>query len=324
MSLLDVLSIRNKLISPKKMSDLPIAILKRIISADFSYREGILHEFCTQNASSSDSGDKKNSANADLLDTLFASSDEEEFYTQNASSSDSGDEKISANADLLDTFFASSDEEDTIEESGSKLHPMDVFLAIFICCDPFLRRSISQKAFACKLSFLLVHQDVLSEKLIFSLWEIRDIIPIQQQGSKHSAATKSSNIVSFIRIGDNQIMSKSKLINEFMRDENEVHNTYFHKDCVLGMNRRTISEGSIEIAWHAPAESRKKDPNTDESLTVLNLRGDANNYLKQTSLLLQASQILVVFITYSNLQQVTYTDLLKRIHQSRAYVILPT
>ncbi|MEW8542471.1 MAG: hypothetical protein AB2693_02970 [Candidatus Thiodiazotropha sp.] len=217
--------------------------------------------------------------------------------------------------------------------------PSDVFLAIFACCDAFLKQVLAQKLFTCQVAIPLMYKDLSSEKLVLSLWPIREIVIVSKEGLEESVATMSSTVVSFMKIGNGIPISKSKLINEFLRDLNAVHNTCFHRDCPLGMQTRLVSDGMVEVAWFLPDEPTQKIPDAvktadtariQQPLTILNLRGDAYLYEKQTQALLQSSSIIVLFMKFTdimhheNFHHNKYKQLLSDIHTSNSTVIILT
>ncbi|XP_062573662.1 interferon-induced very large GTPase 1-like [Saccostrea cucullata] len=216
------------------------------------------------------------------------------------------------------------------KQTREQYHPADIFLAIFQCFDSFLKRLVVQKMQVCQVAIPLVYQDYERELLRLSLWPIREIFI---DGGSESVATKQLRTVAFIGIGDNRKGSKSKLINQFLRSQNDEHSTFFHKDCLLGFHRRVFASGTIEASWYIPKSKTSTDDTGSKSekektiewpLTVLNLRGNAFTYPKQLQFLLNLASALVVIIDYEDIKKETYYPILKKIHASEAHVIIVT
>lgn len=284
---------------PKQMEDLPWVILRRLISMNFSFRDKVYHDFTLNSKGSSKTGSKyQNGGNY-----------------------------------LLCLTDSESDDDEATEYLHMDLNPLDIILAIFVCCDPFLKGVVAQKIFACQLAIPIFFQDFVNRKLTFSLWPLRSIVTTTKDDSKASVVTQATHILSFLRIGNPDGKSKSEFINKLLRDQNEVHNTFYHRDCPHGTHTRTISDGMVEVAWYIPVNEndqqtkQSKDFMTKrirEPLTIFNLRGNAENYLTQTNAILQMSSIVVLFIKYEDLKNKLYTQLLSTIHKREAFVILFT
>lgn len=291
----------NTFETPQELQDIPWAILRKIISVDFNFREMVLSDFLQKNRKEESRASTKPKQTG-MLKKLSRPSD----------SSDSG-----------------------------CYHPLDVFLAIFVCCDAFLKKVLAQKLFACQVAIPLMYKALTSENLVLSLWPIRNIVIVTKEGLEESVATMNSTVVSFMKIGNENKISKSQLINEFLRDSNTVHNTFFHRDCPLGVHKRLVSDGMVEIAWFLPERAKQKvqhQKQTDSTvaaqiqqpLTILNLRGDAYVHEKQTQALLQSSSVIVLLINFDDIKHHKqfetnkYRQLLSHIHTSNSEVIILT
>lgn len=284
------------------LKDLPWLMLKQIITGNFKFREKILEDLHNINNAPKTYNDSKIKFDGNVLDMLDSDSDDE----------------IASNTNPFD------------------LHPMDVILVLYICCDPFLKGLVAQKIFLSQLAIPLLHKDYLSDKsLVLSIWPLRGIVTTTTDGTEESVVTQDTTIISFIRLGENCKISKSKFLNEILRDESEMHHTFFHRDCKFGMNKRKVSDGTIEITWYLPPNKEENTQTQKESLarqirkplTILNLRGDAVKYREQTDTILNMSRIVVVFVEFDNLKKGGHTDiwkLLAAIHGHDSYVILVT
>lgn len=328
---------------PNKLQDLPWAIIRKIISVDFGFRENLLANFFDQFKVVSQPHSTKGRGNLDRF------------------------RKRKVEGKSQNKMFAECS------------NPLDVFLAVFICCDAFLKRILVQKLFACQVAIPLFYKELHTNKIIMSMWPIRDIVITSKSGREESVATQQLPVVSFIRVGSTVSQSKSKLINQILRDQNQEHNTFFHRDCCHGMHKRCVSDGMIEATWFLPShktETKEQTPCPDKELdkkeqsqnqnngqyiqthlpsdgdaikehmqypeksndyqrtiiqqplTILNLRGDALVHEKQLLVLQRSSTILVILIKYDdikgyeNFKNNQYMNVLTQIHKSDAYVIL--
>ncbi|CAC5382954.1 unnamed protein product [Mytilus coruscus] len=224
----------------------------------------------------------------------------------------------SSRGDLLDNLY-SDDEDDTIE--SETYHPSDVFLAIFQCCDPFLKRLIVTKLSFCQFAVPIIFRNYANKDLVFSTWPISDII---LHGKTEALIRKNTHSVSFIRFGKGSVPSKSKFINEFLREINEEHATFIHKDCPLGMKNRTVSRGMVEMSWFVPDENgTKSGPNIGAPFNIFNLRGDAQEFEKQLAILLLLSNLMVISISCDDLQH-ELGRILQQVYSSNVSVIILT
>lgn len=229
-------------------------------------------------------------------------------------------------------------QEPTQKGLSQKLHPSDVFLAIFQCCDPFLKQKLVEKICVCQMAIPFIYTDFSTDRTTISLWPLRQIF--LDDGPK-SVVSKEIKTISFIRVGDTKFQSKSHLINVFLRDH--YHDTFFHKNCPLGTVKRTISNGVVEITWYIPKTKstqhlsttnqqysdgkpkRVQEQAVDEPLTILNLRGDASKYDKHLETVLHISDITIVLADFQTLTEKSkHERVLCKIHQSDANVIIIT
>ena len=324
-SLQDVQTIHDNMFSdPENITNIPWAMLRRIITMDSTFRERVLENFVNKSESRfGDTDSEVQNSFSGLISNLDQNNGIDSYFSQNDKTA--SDDKI------------------------QNLHPSDVILAVISCSDMHLKRVLAHKIALCQFALPFIYQDFITDELVASTWSLRDMVQDSTSMSLLSIAAKK---VSFIRIGDLKLCSKSKLINEFLRDQNEEHTTFFHKDCAMGQNKRTISNGVIEISWWHPhslekeseeetisseekggtsftneksAKGNKKEAAPKESLTILNLRGDATTYRKQVDVLCHISDLIVILIEHETMQcQDEQYPVLKTIHESRSKVLLVT
>ncbi|XP_056003657.1 interferon-induced very large GTPase 1-like [Ostrea edulis] len=211
-----------------------------------------------------------------------------------------------------------------------KRHPMDVFLALWHCCDPFLKKLLASKIATCQLALPFIYEDITSrDQLTMSLWPIRDIFI---DDSPDSVLTKSLMTVGFIRVGELKSISKSKIINKMMRGESNDHDTFYHRDCALAESKRLISNGLVEITWYVPKTNNGDDVDSTKTeevlkefsqpICILNMRGDAKDFRTQLSALLALSDVVVVMSEFENLNDEQSLQVLKEVQSSPSIAII--
>lgn len=211
-------------------------------------------------------------------------------------------------------------DEDLFEDTGicSKINPMDLFYVTFLACDLMLKQEIIGKLFTCRLAIPILYRDS-SHQLNFTKWGLRQILINKRKDDKSfqtDALHHETKRISFVRIG-RQTISKSKLINEIMYDQN--HPTFFNRDCPLGTTERRTTDGIVEASWFIP--SGKPNDLFGELIMFLNLRGDCSNFDEELDILCKLSHVLLVHINVENLTDQANRDILLRIHQHNVKIV---
>ena len=198
------------------------------------------------------------------------------------------------------------------ESDAPTTHPMDVMNVIYNCCNDVLLQILMEKLFLCRLSVPLVYPDSRRSKLVFSLWSLRTITSKWKDdgGAKDlSLVSMPQNVVTVIRIGEDHLhISKSKLLNRLLTPTQ--HDTFFHRSCENGMSTRVISEGTIEAAWYMSSKA-------DQSYTILNLRGNALRYKKQTEWVCRISNLVVLMFNMKAVRNREYTKIIESIQREQ-------
>ncbi|KAK3084300.1 hypothetical protein FSP39_011286 [Pinctada imbricata] len=253
----------------------------------------------------------------------------EDFYKKRA--------KEKPRADLLSDLFSKRTPDvgkgtDT-SKKASRLHPSDVLLAIYLCSDMHLQKILANKIASCQLALPFIYPRLEDGNLVALTWSIREVMVGAEGLSVYSSRLP---IVGFVRIGQCKFRSKSKLINELLRGQNEEHATFFHRDCSLGQLQREISNGVIELSWFLPStDSENSTCKTNEEensepflltkpLAILNLRGDGNTMAMQINVMCQITNILVVLIDFESFGNFDMRNTMSNIHSSKSKVILVT
>lgn len=171
------------------------------------------------------------------------------------------------------------------------INPTDTTVIAFTCSTPLLKQLITAKLSLCKLAVPFVFPASKNGKrnILFS--------PPLSTDSAVNTADCTFEVVSFLRVGDLSV-SKSRLINDMLDND---HNTFFSETTPHSKSSRKISEGLIEAAWYEPSAIMK--PNLFDDVTlILNLRGDGEREIGQSTLLFKISSVNVVMIDLSKLE----------------------
>ncbi|XP_041471828.1 interferon-induced very large GTPase 1-like [Lytechinus variegatus] len=207
------------------------------------------------------------------------------------------------------------------ENKPTQLSTLDVIVATFICCDNCLKQTLAQKLFICKLAIPFFYHMGSEDNIGMSLWALRTI-NVQwhdtENGSLETPVTeKPFPVVSFVRL-DRPTLSKSKLINDILRDDS--HDTFFHHDCSNGNADRMISDGLVECSWFVTTGKEKEHlPGTT---MLLNLRGDASLMKKQLKILQEISSVLFVIANAQDLTKPSNVETCQQILLNGGKVIL--
>ncbi|XP_076072064.1 interferon-induced very large GTPase 1-like [Mytilus galloprovincialis] len=190
--------------------------------------------------------------------------------------------------------------EDKTKASNREINPLDLTIAVFKCASPMLKHTLASKFFTCKIAVPFVFPKNDEEDISISLNSLQSVF-IECSSNGRSFSDVSLNcpchVVSFVRLGHSSV-SKSKLANNILNDQ--YHNTFIDRDCPLGSSNRCISEGLIEAAWYLPSRLSNF---VSSVTTFLNLRGDANRFHEQLTILSKISTILVILIDVNNLNE---------------------
>ena len=261
-----------------EMKDVPWYLLNKILTIDYRGR----NDLPFPNASNYDKVDKE----------------------ENNKDNEDEDEEDSENDNYLADILNQLEEPKQMLDEAT-ISPTDIVVAIYLCSTNFLKQLLSQKMMMCKLSIPLLVPDVTG-KLISQNWSFRDIV-LNSNGKEITALMQKVPIVSFVRVGNDLPLSKSKLMNNILNKQS--HNTFFNKGCRNGSAKRILSQGLVDAAWYIPSESDKeycecpvKDKckcQSKELTMFLNLHGDSTNYDGSLNAVCQLSNVLVVVIDLS-------------------------
>ncbi|XP_072298381.1 interferon-induced very large GTPase 1-like [Eucyclogobius newberryi] len=205
------------------------------------------------------------------------------------------------NEDEDDDIFFNKQVESGAQSQQSKIHPLDLQMAVFHCSDDFLKQKIITKLSQCQYALPLLVPDPFTGDIECPLWTFREIKKTwkktETNGSIKVITMKSTPIckaetpmVFSFRLGSLSV-SKSQLINTLINDR---HNTFFHRNCPGSTKSRLLFDGVVEIAWYCPA-GRSSDTFTD-CVAFCNLHGDGLNHDKQLKIMMDKASVNVVFV----------------------------
>ena len=232
--------------------------------------------------------------------------------------------------DPFDSIFGNA--EPTFSDLHVHVHPQDIFLATYISCDPVLRCSVATKMAKCQMALPFIHSDFQGDATSISLSPLLDIYI--DKDHVESVVKQRLKTISFIRIGECSFISKSKCINQLLRDRS-MTNTFMHRECLRPTDQRNIYNGVVEISWFVPDEKDRisviKDERTVtgkanliEPLTILNLRGDAYVHTRHFQIVIDMSNTVVVFIDFLNLNFEKCTGLISEISRKNIPFLIVT
>ena len=207
----------------------------------------------------------------------------------------------------------------TQPDANLDLNALDVFVAIFHCCDLMLRQVLCEKLFLCQLAYPIMIPNPDNCQIEQCLWSLRTIkIERSQSTGKPGIVTlpaAHSRVVSFIRFG-NISLPKSTVLNEILG----IPNAFFNRNCKTGHTKKYLSNGLVECCMFQPA-GVKCDLFKDLTL-LLNLRGDAKTMANQLILINKLSDVVVVMLDPEGLEDAVAIDRIQSLQDTHVIFIL--
>ncbi|XP_071142103.1 interferon-induced very large GTPase 1-like [Mytilus edulis] len=221
--------------------------------------------------------------------------------------------------DLNALYDYDEDEDERSEKNNIHLHPLDVFLLTYLCCDPILQQELLSKMFFCRLAVPFIYRN-LEDKLNMSKWAFRKIVISRKRGEEwveNDALSELVKIVSFIRVGPqtHDTVSKSNMINELISFP--PMSTFFNrKTCVSYETEKLITNGMVEASWFVPSNrSYDNSPITFQDVVMfLNLRGNSLEHDEEVRLVFSISDVIVVHIDANILTKSNIVLHLEKMH----------
>ncbi|XP_033111445.1 interferon-induced very large GTPase 1-like [Anneissia japonica] len=206
---------------------------------------------------------------------------------------------------------------DTIE-----LSPLDALVALFLCCDDFLRQLLVEKMSMCQLAIplLLPYIDTIPHTNEMLLWAMSTL---RKQWKTCSGLSCERSMLFYplptvcaIRLGRPRL-SKSKILNCVISDFK--HDIFFHSGCKGGTLEKKISVGLLEMAWYLP--TGKHQDTFPDAITFMNLRGNASHLKEQSAFLSDISLATIAFTSSDEFKEED-TVLLESLYKQNGHLIL--
>ncbi|XP_040839881.1 interferon-induced very large GTPase 1-like [Ochotona curzoniae] len=188
------------------------------------------------------------------------------------------------------------------------IHPMDIQMTIFHCVDDFARQYIMGKLAICQFALPLVVPNPCSSQIEFSLWSLRQIRKSWQVKKSpdekisyrnQQICSVSTPIVSFIRVGNGLLASKSQIMNSFL--DKRKNSMFFHRHCRGSTKDCLLMEGVVEVSWYCPGGD--DGDRFNNCVTFTNLHGDAKEHKRQLTFLQEISSLIVVLMKFSDINE---------------------
>jgi hypothetical protein len=161
-------------------------------------------------------------------------------------------------------------------DEANDVSPLDLFVLVYQCCDPLLQQLLFQKLYLAKIALPFLYSKYPYSGKILSMWPLRFLLTETTSRMKCENQLREVEVldlpcynVTFTRFG-RPMFSKSNLINNLLCDHGT--NTFFHKNCPLGMTPRYASHGYVEMFFVPYVEGGNSK--FDQPMLFLNARGD--------------------------------------------------
>ena len=202
-------------------------------------------------------------------------------------------------------------------------HPQDILLFSFKFSDLILRQSLCAKCFTCKLAIPFITPELPGIPAEISCFALQSIVleyspsgSQSEQVTEKSALSTQCDIVSFIRFNKSTSVSKSKILNDVLSRDSNVHHTFYTRNRPLGNSVREISNGLIELSWYLPSAT---DVDMFSNPTIFfNLRGDAVAFPERVEYLNKVSSCLVLSVNINDLGTLKFREVLKKLNHSKS------
>ncbi|KAI6647851.1 Interferon-induced very large GTPase 1 [Oopsacas minuta] len=228
-------------------------------------------------------------------------------------------------SDDLDSFFDSIGGE-AITETGKEIHPMDIFLLLYLSIDPLFQRKILKKLDKCKLSLPLIILDPSTCQPKIFAFPFQSLSSEWKKDAENEKARESilfnepMPIISFIRFGKHSSneFSKSKILNDILEFD---HDCFLHCNSPGSTKSRLLFDGTVELSWSLPRKKAKGTNTFANPITFLNLRGNAAQHLKQLKFLQTISNKIFLFFWSGGINE-TEIDSLRNLYDKSSSKIV--
>jgi len=190
----------------------------------------------------------------------------------------------------------------TLFGKSTEIHPMDSMLALFHCCDNFLRQELLFKLSTCQMAIPLLLPNPHDGSVEFLLWAMRSIVKSwkgknadgEYEAKEYRIVDYPAPIISFLRFGQLKY-SKSKLINEVISKSKADY--FFHWDCEGGNSTKFFTDGLIDMCCYLPSGKSNIDDFYHDVLFFSNLHGDARKLMTQLQFVEKISFMACLVLT---------------------------
>ncbi|KAK3605625.1 hypothetical protein CHS0354_027290 [Potamilus streckersoni] len=198
------------------------------------------------------------------------------------------------------------------EKRALDASPMDIVIAVFLCCDDLCKQDLVSHMWSCRLAIPFVIQEQAPPVLPSSfLWPLRNLVMKWETQHDGNICVREGRLVkefissvAFIRVG-NIGLSKSALINSVISVSEKTHSIFFHRDSPGSTKHRYLVDGLIDISWYFPMP--KLEGNIDvhfkDAVMFFNLHGDAYQFQSHFPMLSKCANIITILTAVENLDR---------------------
>ncbi|KAL3832047.1 hypothetical protein ACJMK2_023726 [Sinanodonta woodiana] len=199
--------------------------------------------------------------------------------------------------------------EESVEENLMKVSPMDVIIAVFLCCDDICKQDLVSHMWSCRLAVpLIIQEKVLPSQPSCYLWPLRSLVMRWETEVKEGHCVREGRLVkeavtsiAFIRFGKVSV-SKSAIINSVISGSEKTHSIFMNRDSPGSTKYRYLVDGMIDIGWYFPTPKTevKLHGCFQDAVMFLNLHGDAYEFQSQLELLSKLANTITVMCTVTD------------------------
>ena len=192
-------------------------------------------------------------------------------------------------------------------------HPMDLMHIIVKNLDIPSRCKFYQKLSLCKLAVPVLFPGEERLYMDISLRHVKIAWTSDGQTLEGDVTNAPVILISMIRCGQQsaESISKSKLANDlfkFKSDPDFGSCGFFSKHSLSSNESREVAKGTVEGMWY---EGKSNDDKFPASFGLLNLRGDALEYMETAATLASVSDVLFMFCDKDMFKTESYKNLLQ-------------
>ena len=189
-------------------------------------------------------------------------------------------------------------EQHQAKTESTDIHPLDIQVAIFLCCDDLAKQDFVSLFWKCKFGIPFVVQlDQLEPVNMYS----KPLAYLTYTGISNGFAIENRlqsvplKCVCFIRYGD-ITKSKSKILNKVLCQSEKEHSVFFHRDNRASTKCRSTAVGGLieMMCGHVPKLGH---------CMFFNLRGDVAKYPLHLTVMLKITNVFVIVCTVEKMEK---------------------